>query len=189
MSTNDSFIDVSQNMFNPEIVRKLSEETGQTISRTQDELNDLIPSITTELIEKGSTFDGASQMVEMVDKNDIEMDVLGIAKEREKSQIYKLVTPIFFDAIRKKIKTDNLGIPGLMEYFRQQKFIASGESVDTSEYYQLTGHQPFENFREIGSKRVAVGLIAFTTLILIVMWFWWNGVIIDSSSKFQFFGN
>ncbi|MGZ3788929.1 MAG: DUF937 domain-containing protein [Bacteriovorax sp.] len=76
MTNYDSLIDISQNFFTPDIVQKISGAIGQSSEKTKAALQSAVPAFLSGMIDKGSTPEGASKLVDMVNSHNYESNML-----------------------------------------------------------------------------------------------------------------
>lgn len=202
MSTYDNFFDV-QNLLTPDIVQKTSEAIGQSVEKTKDGLKSTVTAFIKGLLDKGSTQEGADIVVNMVnthnfESNDVVNSILGndldstVSKlssttglnQSSVKKIMGLVAPVVMGTIGSKVKKEKMNSAGLMKFFDQQKKIITnvGFESKSSEYYNLSGEDPLKDSRNVLLQRNFPWKVVFFTVgfLLLVMWFWWNIVQIES---------
>lgn len=202
MSTYDNFFDV-QNLLTPDIVQKTSEAIGQSVEKTKDGLKSTVTAFIKGLLDKGSTQEGADIVVNMVnthnfESNDVVNSILGndldntVSKlssttglnQSNVKKIMGLVAPLVMGIIGSKVKNEKMNSAGLMKFFDQQKKIITnvGFESKSSEYYNLSGEDPLKDSKIFLLQRNIPWKVIMLTVgfLLLVMWFWWNIVQIES---------
>ena len=184
MSADASLLNASQEIFAPEMVKEISEAVGLSIDKTKKALISIVPKFTSDIIEKGNTFEESSNLLDIVAQgNDrkipMNIDVRGI-NEQTTAKIISLISPVLMGTIRSKVERENLSAYGLMIYLKYQKLLAEGSSSETSEFYQLSGQDPLDQASK--DFKIPWGAISLISLVLIVLWFWWNGLLIQTGT-------
>jgi hypothetical protein len=149
MIRNNSLLYTSQELFTPGMVQKVTEITGESFSKVRETLMSVVPILTSKILERGTTFEGASHILEVVkedsEKAEIEIISNEIITDSISAKILKIIGPKLFKPISQKVHSESLSAHGLMRYFETEKSYAAGLSPETSEYYELTGENPFRD--------------------------------------------
>ncbi len=76
MIAQESLLGVTEHFFTPDIVSKISEIVGQTSDKTRNVLKSIVPAFIGGIVEKGSTPEGAANLVDLVNTHNFEQNVL-----------------------------------------------------------------------------------------------------------------
>lgn len=76
MQTDDSMINMTQNFFAPDILQKISEIIGQPVENTKKGLSKIIPTFMIEMLDKGTTTEGATELVTILKEQKLEMKTM-----------------------------------------------------------------------------------------------------------------
>ncbi len=73
MATADNLLNTTQNFLTPDFIKKFSNSLGQPADKIQIGLRSVIPTFLLELVKKGSSQEGAEQLLSVVKKDGIEV--------------------------------------------------------------------------------------------------------------------
>lgn len=93
MAATDSLHNVSQNLFTPDIVHKISEILGQPDEKTNAGLKAAVPEFLSGMFAKGSTLEGADTLVDEINTHNFESSLL--PDESKLSEGNEVVNNIF----------------------------------------------------------------------------------------------
>lgn len=211
MATYDSFIN-TQNLFAPDIVQKISASIGQSTEKTKDALKSAIPEFLTGILDKGSTPEGASSLVDMVNMHSYESNV--IPDENKLNEGNDVVNSIFgrnlSNTVSKLSSTTGLNSASITKMLGLVAPVIMGVigTKVKNEKLSSTGLMNFFNqqknilssveaktsefsklsgempVKALAHKKISWKvIIAIAAIALIAMWFWWNFIQIDTSTS------
>lgn len=178
MIHNNSLLFTSQELLAPKMVQEVTKITGESFSKVREILMMVVPILTSKILERGATFEGASHILEVVKKDSENAEIENISSEimtdSTSAEILKIIGPKIFKPIRQMVHSERLNVRGLMRYFEKEKTYAAGLSPETSEYYELSGENPFRDSTANSAWVISWYSLSFLLLIVtisaIVVW-------------------
>lgn len=149
MIHNNSLLQTSHELLAPEVIQKVAIITGDSFKKVREALTSIVPIFTSKILEQGATLEGASHLIEVVktdsEKAEVEKISHEIFTDPTSEKILNVIGPTLFSPIRQKVYGERLSAYGLMRYFQLEKDYAAGMNPERSEYYQLSGEDPFKD--------------------------------------------
>ncbi len=119
MATNESLLGVSENLYTPEIIQKISDTLGQSVGKTKEGLKSVVPEFMKGIVDKGSTQEGASTLVDIINTHKFESKIP--LDENKLSESNEVVNNIFgsnFNNIVSRLGTSTgLGASNITKMF------------------------------------------------------------------------
>lgn len=143
MNTSENLFSTTRHLMDPAAIRQLSSVLGEPTDKVQSGLRSVIPTIVSELISKGSTPEGAREIVDLIDTEKFATgaeEIFGthyhevaISLEPETGlnrslieRIMEMVTPSILKSLGKDVKDQNISTENLSGFLIQQKKILKG---------------------------------------------------------------
>jgi OOP family OmpA-OmpF porin len=150
-TTNDNLYGLTQSFLSPDILQKISKEIDEPIERTQSSLQTIIPTLLMGIIHKGSTLEGAENIVYMASNqeaspnkikaptvqsgNDFLINIFGNnlttlvsrlatitgMKNTSINRLLERISPMIMGTLNSKIRNENMSPSGLIFFLDKQK--------------------------------------------------------------------
>ena len=194
MVINDNLLSVSQNFLSPDIVQKISDLIGQSADKTKTGLKSVIPALMSGIVDKGSTPEGASTLVDIVNTHNFESSTK--PDESKLNEGNDVVKNIFGNNLNNVVSnlgastglsgssiTKMLGLaaPVLMGVLgskvKNEKLSSSGLMNFLSQQKNIlsgfTAGEKGDVLQKQLTQEIPWKKIALAALILLGLWFWW----------------
>lgn len=143
MNTSENLFSTTRHLMDPAAIRQLSSVLGEPTDKVQTGLRSVIPTVVSELISKGSTPEGAREIVEIIDTEKFATgaeDIFGahyheVARSLEPEtglnrglieRIMEMVTPSILKSLGKDVKDQNISTENLSGFLLEQKKVLKG---------------------------------------------------------------
>lgn len=182
MNTSENLLFTTQHLMDPAAVQQLSSVLGEPTDKVQSGLRSVIPTFVSEIISKGSTPEGAREIVEIIDTEKYATgaeEIFGdhyheVARRLEPEtglnrglieRIMDMVAPSILKSLGKDVKDQNISPENLSGFLIEQKKVLKG--------FRPPGSQPPSAFeekdRKSSWKNRKLPFFAFPVSILVVI--------------------
>jgi hypothetical protein len=199
MEGETNLLSVSQTFILPETITKLSEQLGESYEKTKQVLTLVIPTLINALVEKGSTAEGAAEMIDLLNAKDFQSE--NDFHEKFNMTHFKSDTDLvrnfygnrFSNVISRLGLSTGLGASGVIKamglaipvYLEVLQAKVKNEQLSSLGLMNFLKQQqttisgfvfPKDKTTINFSQDIPWKKIAFVALILTGLWFWYLGV-------------